>query len=149
MTSLETADTQRALAREWLAMRIIVIGGFAAALVAGLWFGVIYPDFVQPREQRALLTHRIEKLLHDEAQVCTTALATAKDFGIVPQYGQLMNTQLAPTDVAGRYVCLAATSAAKYILAVDLLCRDFRNVRCASLYNVAQSDGTVLYQRQR
>ncbi|HEX4081293.1 MAG TPA: hypothetical protein VHX61_20715 [Rhizomicrobium sp.] len=149
MSSLETTDTQRALAREWLAARIIVIGGFAAALVAGLWFGVVYPDFIRPREQHALLVQRVEKVLHDEAQVCTTALATAKNFGIVPQYGQLMNARLSPTDVPGRYVCLAATSAAKYILAVDLLCRDYGNVRCASLYNVSQSDGTVLYQRQR
>jgi len=149
MSSLETAQTQRALAREWLAIRIIVLGGFGVALVAGLWFGVIYPDFIQPREQHALLVQRVEKLLHDEAQVCTTALATAKNFGIVPQYGQLMSTRLSPTDVSGRYVCLAATSAAKYILAIDLLCRDYKNVRCASLYNISQTDGTVLYQRQR
>ncbi|MGH6876215.1 MAG: hypothetical protein ACREHV_02425 [Rhizomicrobium sp.] len=149
MHSLDIADTQRALAREWLAVRIVVIGGFAVALVAGIYFGFIYPQFIQPREQRALLTQRIEKLFNDEAQVCTTALATAKNFGIVPQYGRLVTARLAPTGVPGRYTCLAATSAAKYVMEVDLLCNDYRNVRCASLYNVAQSDGTVLYQRQR
>ncbi|HEY6579275.1 MAG TPA: hypothetical protein VIY09_08120 [Rhizomicrobium sp.] len=149
MTSLDTLETQRALAREWLTVRIVVLGGFAAALVAGIYFGVIYPQFIQPREHHALLVQRVEKLLHDEAQVCATALGTAKNFGIVPQYGQLITARLAPTDVPGRYICLAATNAAKYVMAVDLLCHDYRNVRCASLYNVSQSDGTVLYQRQR
>jgi hypothetical protein len=46
-------------------------------------------------------------------------------------------------------VCAAATSAAKYLMAVDLLCRDLHSARCISLYNVMQPDGTVLYQRQR
>jgi hypothetical protein len=31
---------------------------------------------------------------------------------------------------------------------VDLVCRDLKNPRCTSLYNVMQTDGTVIYQRQ-
>jgi hypothetical protein len=149
MTSIDTADMQRALAREWLAVRIIVIGGFLIALLAGGWFGVIYPDYVLPREQRTQLVNRVQKLLGEEAQVCTITLDSAKNFGIVPQYGQLASYRLAVTTLKGRYVCVAQTKVAKYLMYVDLQCRDLRSPRCVSLYNVSQADGTVLYQRQR
>ncbi len=149
MSSPATVATERALAREWLAARIIVIGGFAIAIAAGLYFGVLVPKFIQPRAQHAELVRRVETILKAEMQICSMALNTAKNFGIVPQYGQLATARLAATDVQGRYVCLAATNAAKYVLAVDLLCRDLKSPRCISLYNVSQSDGTVLYQRQR
>jgi uncharacterized membrane protein YraQ (UPF0718 family) len=149
MTSIDATDTQRALAREWLAVRIIVIGGFLVALIAGLWFGVIYPNYILPRQQRAFIVGRIQKILGEEAQVCTLALNSAKNFGIVPQYGQLASLRLSLTNVKGRYVCMAQTKVAKYLMAVDLQCRDLRTPRCVSLYNVSQADGAVLYQRQR
>ena len=149
MTSVDTAETRRALAREWLAMRVIVIGGFLVALAAGLWFGLIYPKYILPREQKALLVNRVQRLLSDEAAVCTLAINSAKNFGIVPQYGQLASLKLALTAVQGRYICVARTNIARYFLAVDLQCRDLTSARCVSLYNVSQSDGTVLYQRQR
>ena len=149
MTSIDTTATQRALAREWLAMRIIVIGGFLVALAAGLWFGLIYPKYIFPREQKALLVNRVQRLLAEEAAICTLAINSAKNFGIVPQYGQLASLKLALTAVQGRYVCVARTNVAKYFLAVDLQCPDLRSPRCVSLYNVSQPGGTVLYQRQR
>jgi hypothetical protein len=149
MSTTDTVATERSLAREWLAVRIIVIGGFAIAIAAGIYFGVIVPKFIQPRAERAELVTRVETVLKAEAQICSMALSTAKNFGIVPQYGQLATARLAATDVQGRYVCVAATQAAKYVLAVDLLCRNLKSPRCTSLYNVSQSDGTVLYQRQR
>jgi len=149
MSSTDQPATQRALRREWLAARIAIIGGFAIAIVAAIYFGIIVPRIIQPRQERAALVNRIESLLKAEAQICGIALNSAKNFGIVPQYGQLATTKLASTAVQGRYVCMAATSAAKYVLAVDLVCRDLKNPRCTSLYNIAQTDGTILYQRQR
>lgn len=149
MTTTGTVQKDRALAREWLAMRIVVIGGFAVAIVAAIYFGIVVPKIIAPRELRTALTHQMRTLLTQEAQVCTTALASAKNFGIVPQYGQLATAQLAQTRVQGRYACLAATHAAKYMLVVDLLCRNLKDPRCVSLYNISQADGTVLYQRQR
>ena len=149
MSSTGTPAPNRALAREWLAIRIIVFGGFAVALVAAIWFGIIVPRVIAPRQLRETLTTRIRTLLTEEAQVCTTALTTAKNFGIVPQYGQLASARLAQTNMQGRYACVAATHAAKYVLVVDLLCRNLKDTRCVSLYNVSQTDGTVLYQRQR
>ncbi|HEY2444209.1 MAG TPA: hypothetical protein VGI20_00535 [Rhizomicrobium sp.] len=146
-TSDQTAMA-RALGREWLIARIVIIGGFAIAILAGAWFGVVVPRIIEPRRVQAELATRADTLLKDEAQICSMALASAKNFGIVPQYGQLATTKLAATGVRGRYVCLAATSASKYILAVDLICRDLKSPRCTALYNVMQADGTVLYQRQ-
>lgn len=149
MSSTESPQTDRALAREWLAIRIIVFGGFFVAIIAAIWFGVIVPKVIAPRELRETLTTQIRTLLTEEAQVCTTALTNAKNFGIVPQYGQLGSAKLAQTNVQGRYACLASTHAAKYVLIVDLFCRNLKDSRCVSLYNVSQTDGTVLYQRQR
>jgi len=149
MSSTGTPARNRALAREWLVMRIVVFGGFAVAILAAIWFGIIVPKVIAPREQRETLTTQIRTLLTEEAQVCTTALGSAKNFGIVPQYGQLATAKLAQTNVQGRYACLAAPHAAKYILIVDLICRNLKDSRCVSLYNVSQTDGTVLYQRQR
>lgn len=149
MSSGETAAPNRFLAREWLAIRIIVFGGFLVAIIAAIWFGIIVPKVIAPRQLRDRITTQIHTLLTQEAQVCTSALGSAKNFGIVPQYGQLASAKLAQTNVQGRYACLAATHAAKYVLIVDLLCRNLTDSRCVSLYNISQTDGTVLYQRQR
>jgi len=149
MSTTGTPAPNRALAREWLAIRIIVLGGFLVAIIAAVWFGIIVPKVIAPRQLRETLTTQIRTLLTAEAQVCTTALVNAKNFGIVPQYGQLASAKLAQTNVQGRYACLASTHAAKYVIIVDLLCRNLKDPRCVSLYNVSQSDGTVLYQRQR
>jgi hypothetical protein len=149
MSATQTVAKDRALAREWLAVRIIVIGGFAVAIIAAIYFGVIVPKYIVPRELRAALASRVQTLLTQEAQVCTMALAAAKNFGIVPQYGQLASAKLEQTNVQGRYACLAQTPAGKYVLVVDLICRNFKDPRCTSLYNVSQTNGTMLYQRQR
>ena len=90
-----------------------------------------------------------QKVLEEEAAVCTQTLNSAKNFGIVPQYGELASPRLAATDLPGRYICVAQTKVAKYLMAVDLQCRNLNSPRCVSLYNVSQADGTVLYQRQR
>lgn len=149
MSSTQAAPVDRALRFEWLAARVIVIGGFIVALAVAIYFGIIVPRVIQPREFRAALTTRVNAILGAESKICNMALTTAKNFGIVPQYGQLVSQKLGLTQMQGRYICLASTSAAKYVLAVDLLCRELGNPRCTSLYNVSQSDGTVLYQRQR
>jgi hypothetical protein len=149
MSSTATVPKNRALAREWLAARIIVIGGLAVALIAAIVLGVIIPQYVAPRVQRAILAKQVVSLLKTEVQICSMALGSAKNFGIVPQYGQLASARLEQTNVQGRYACLAATHSTKYVLIVDLVCRNFKDPRCTSLYNVSQTDGTLLYQRQR
>ena len=148
MSSTQAAPANQALRFEWLAARIIVIGGFVIALAVAIYFGIIVPRIIQPREFRAAVANRVNTILVAESKICNMALTSAKNFGIVPQYGQLVSQKLALTQVQGRYICLATTAAAKYVLSVDLLCRQLSSPRCTSLYNVSQSDGTVLYQRQ-
>lgn len=81
------------------------------------------------------------------AQFCSTAIARARDYGIVP--GDTRPSGVPDkTDVTGRYVCAAENGTGKFTVSVDLLCRDLATERCFSLFNVTQSDGTVLYQRQ-
>jgi hypothetical protein len=81
------------------------------------------------------------------AQFCSSAVATARDFGVVPN-----DTRPAgmpdKTDIRGRYVCAAQGASGSFTVSVDLVCRDLGAERCFSLFNVTQSDGTVLYQRQ-
>ncbi|HEY3638798.1 MAG TPA: hypothetical protein VGK90_11660 [Rhizomicrobium sp.] len=149
MTSIDTTDTQRALAREWLAMRIIVIGGFIVALLAALYFGVLYPYYILPHEEHTNFVNRVQRLLGEESEICNLTLNGAKNFGIVPQYGQLVTSKLALTKVQGRYICIAHTAAEKYLMVVDLQCRNLKDPRCVSIYSILQADGTVLYQRQK
>ena len=136
-----------AVAREWLIARIVVIGGLIIAAIAVIWFGWLQPT---------LIIHRLVERKEEQKQALVTAvsamcdmgLTAAKNFGIVPAYGQMATNSVYTTNVRGRYICIAATHAARYLVAVDLLCKDFKNKRCISLYSVTQTDGTVLYQRQ-
>jgi hypothetical protein len=139
---------QHALGREWLAARITLIGGFIIAAIAAIYFGYVYPKIIVPREERAAAQRQAEAFANTKTELCTAAITAAKGYGIVPQYGQLAKGLLAATNVQGRYVCLALTSAARYVMAVDLLCKNFKDPRCVSLYTVVtQGDGAVLYQR--
>jgi len=147
MSVTEQGAAQRALGREWLAARIVVIGGLIVAAVVVVFFGWIKPAYLTapqltPEQQQARAN--AQAIL----DMCTTGVATAKAFGIVPSYGQLASLNVGRTDVQGRYVCVAATQAAKYLVAVELFCRNLKDRHCVSLYSVTQQDGTVLYQRQ-
>jgi hypothetical protein len=140
--------SQAALSNEWLIARIVLIGGFVIAVAAIVWFGWVQPDM-----QRRELLAKIEKARHDYAhaamQLCAVGLSSAKNFGIVPPYGQLYGEKMYSTNVQGRYVCIAATHATHYLVAVDLVCRNLQDTHCVSLFSVVnQHDGTVLYQRQ-
>ena len=127
--------SQAALSSEWLIARIVLIGGFVIAVAAVVWFGVVQPDM-----QRRELLAKIEKTQHDNAhaamQLCVAGLSSAKNFGIVPPYGQLYGQNMYPTNVQGRYVCVAATHATHYLIAVDLLCRNLQDTHCTSLFSV-------------
>lgn len=87
--------------------------------------------------------------MNSPKQVCRTALANAKNFGVLPDAGHLTDEIPRPTDQQGRYICDAATAKAKYSLAIDIVCAEAGKTQCVSLYNIAQDDGSVLYQRQQ
>ena len=145
-------SVQRKLHVEWIAALATIAGGFviAIAVAAYLTFGakpqtVNPPQALTPTQIEAARTAAYVKLA---SQVCNLELANAQNFGIVPNFGKLANPLPRATDVQGRYVCIATTGAAKYVIAADLVCKDFRDSRCVSLFSVSQDDGTVLYHRQ-
>ena len=70
---------------------------------------------------------------NDPTQVCRTALANAKSFGIIPSFGQLTDANPRETEQQGRYVCEAATPAAKYTIAVDLVCQQLSDAKCVNI----------------
>ena len=143
----------RALEREWKIGLFVVIGGFmlAIAVAAFLTFGkrphAVVPDQTQVAEP-APSSDDIANSLNDPSQVCSTALANAKNFGVLPKAGRLRDPDPRETDQEGRYICDAETGKAKYSIAVDIVCDDAAKESCISIYNVAEDDGAVLYQRQ-
>lgn len=143
----------RALEREWKIGLFVVIGGFvlAIAVAAFLTFGkkphAVVPDQTQIAEP-APSSDDIASGLSDPSQVCRTALANAKNFGVLPGDGRLADPDPRQTDQEGRYICDAETGKAKYSIAIDIVCEDAAKESCISIYNVAEDDGAVLYQRQ-
>lgn len=143
----------RAFEREWTISLFVVIGGFviAIAVAAFLTFGkkqhAVVPDQTQIAEA-APPSDEAANGLNDPSQVCRTALANAKNFGVLPNDGRLADPNPRQTDQEGRYICDAATAKAKYSIAVDIVCEDAAKDQCVSIYNVAEEDGAVLYQRQ-
>ena len=150
--SMEQSDL-RALKREWTIGLTVVISGFvlAIAVAAFLTFGqkhaAIVPDQTQIAEQAPPREPEVGS--GERTQICRTALANAKDFGVLPGNGRLADSLPRPTDQEGRYICDAATGKAKYSLAVDVVCKQVAKAQCVSLYAIAQDDGSVLYQRQQ
>lgn len=138
-------QTRRWLAWEWRIALITVVGGAAVAIGALLY---LHFTTVPPEQIEAARRAQLTQVVRTAAEVCTTALADAKNFGIVPSYASLASMFPAATQVKGRYVCSGGTNVTRYIIAVDLFCRELKNSRCVALYSVTQPDGTVLYKRQ-
>ena len=150
----EDEPDMSALSREWLAARVVVIGGFIIAIAVALYFALWATPAPAPEQEAAAQTQQPnasdqEAEAGAEHQLCRMELASAQNFGLIPQFGRLSDPNPQKTDVQGRYVCQAETQAAKYQIAADLVCRNLDDPRCVALYSVTQDNGTVLYQRQQ
>lgn len=145
----------RAISREWAAARIVIIGGFIIALGLGGYFAwIVRQNVVAHRQQVLAQVQQVQAYQNAQEQgqkaaeqLCQTALANAKTFGIVPQFGKLAIPLPQRTDVKGRYVCIAVSQVSKYTIAADAVCRNLANAQCVNVYSVTQDDGTVLFQR--
>ncbi len=146
----------RAISREWMAARIVVITGFVLALGAGGYFAWQAREMVTTHREHALADIKAQQALQDKddannqagQDLCKTALANAKNFGIIAPFAQLTAYTPKESDVKGRYLCGAATGASKYAILADAICRNLKNSQCVALYSVTEGDGTVLYQRR-
>jgi hypothetical protein len=152
----EQQQDLRAISREWLAARIVVIAGFVLALGAGGYYAWQARQIVTAKREQVLAQVKAEQAQENAQQandvageeLCKTALTGAQNFGIIPPYGQLTGYEPRKSDVKGRYICTAATNETKYTIAADILCRNLKNAQCVVLYSVTETDGTVLYQRR-
>lgn len=147
MSSADNDGKQRALAREWLAARIVVIGGLVLAVaVAGYFAYQQHEAAVQV--QQAAIPKKIDfkALRRIETAVCTAEVVRAIDIGVVPAYAQLATWQLAKTP-QGHYLCEAKTRVTTYLIAADLLCNDLKKADCVSIYRILLKDGRFVYAR--
>ena len=145
----------RALAREWRAAILVVVGGFAIAILVAAYFllakPAVTPQAAAPEAGTPATQaqeNRQEAQLAAVQEVCRLELASAKNFGLIPAFGRLNDPNPKATSVQGRYSCLAATASTQYTITGDLICRNLKDARCLVLYSVTQGDGSVLYQRQ-
>ncbi len=136
--------TRTWLSWEWRAALITVVGGMIVALAVTAYLHFSTPS---PEQIDAARRAKVTAAVQTAAEVCTQALAAAKNYGIVPNYAIIATPFPTPTRVQGRYACAGATNVARYVIAVDLICRDLKNPRCVALYSVVQPDGTMLYRR--
>jgi hypothetical protein len=152
MSMSEQNPNMRQLQIEWYAALATVVGGFAIAIAVAAYISFTNKPATQtaaaPQSRAEMQKAQVAALEKAGAEICGLELANAQMFGVVPNFGRLLTAMPRATDVRGRYVCVAGTDAAKYVLAGDLVCRNLKDSRCVSLFSVSQPDGTVLYQRQ-
>jgi hypothetical protein len=157
-------DMKRGTAREWAAARIVLIGGFAIAIVvAGYFAWQRHADTVAAQQEQAQQVAALAKAqsrpafretTQDEKakgamMFCAMELVNAKNMGIVPPFGQLASALPRKTATQGRYACLAATQVSKYVIEADLVCRQINDPKCVHLNSIKSDDGTVLYQAKK
>jgi hypothetical protein len=109
-------------------------GGGGTALVAVIALVVVFGGFFGPSGK----------------QICTITLDRAKDYGVLPGTASLANFEAKKDDqVSGRRLCTAEVGANKFILTVDLVCKDLKKSDCLSLYAVEREDGLTTYQKRQ
>lgn len=97
----------------------------AVAVVAGLYFG----GFFGPSGRA----------------ICKVAVDRAKAYGaLTPSAKQ--DGSAKRTDVNDRKTCMVADGSDKYVVTVDLKCKDLKNDDCLPIYSVEREDGLSLYQ---
>ena len=122
---------------EWLTARIVFVLGFGIPIAAIVTVMLLRPAVETTGGSREVAGQ----------EFCQATVSVAQSFGIVPNFAKATG-QPQTTDVRGRYVCTAASDTSKYMVAVDLICRNLQDSRCYNLFSVTQGDGTVIYQRQ-
>ena len=145
-----------ALKREWLAARIVAV---IAVLLLIAVLGVIVADTLSadnaplpvasappvPTEIAPPSAADVEAArTAEDIALCDAALATVQGQGLLPNFATRDGDTAEPTQVRGRYVCRAKTTAAKYTIAFDLACTRLGEAGCIVPFQIAQDLGGVL-----
>lgn len=164
---IEHEPNMPALRRDWLGARIVgsigllVLVVAVASLAASLWpatppapvAAVVStpPPAAAPAPSDTVVvptTSAADARRQENVALCSAALGTAQQQGILPAFAALASEETQNTDVQGRYICLAKTDASRYSIDFDLTCTNLSQGNCISLYLVSQAGGGVLYQRK-
>ena len=161
---IEHEPNMPGLRRDWLGARVIGIMGLAILLaaialsIAGLWgapdtsvVSTTSPPVSTATPSDTVVvptTSAADARRQENIALCTAALATAQQQGILPGFATLASDDTQNTDTQGRYICLAKTDASRYSIDFDLTCTNLSQGNCISLYLVSQAGGGVLYQRK-
>lgn len=77
--------------------------------------------------------------------VCKASIERVKDYGILPSSAE-QDGSAKSTNIAGRKTCAAADGADKFVVTVEVKCKDLKKDDCLSIYGVEREDGLSLYQ---
>ena len=82
--------------------------------------------------------------------ICAIALDRARSYGVVPSGASLVNFDAKKDDqVKDRRQCTAEAGEDKFVMSVDLTCKDLKKADCLSLYAVERADGLSTYQKRK
>jgi hypothetical protein len=77
--------------------------------------------------------------------VCKVTVDRAKAYGTLSPSAE-QDGSAKSTNIAGRKTCLATDGADKYVITVEIKCKDLKNDDCLPIYSVEREDGLSLYQ---
>ena len=77
--------------------------------------------------------------------VCKVAVDRAKAYGTLSSSATQQGSAKS-TDVNDRKTCMVADGNDKYVVTVEIKCKDLKNDECLPIYSVEREDGLSLYQ---
>lgn len=79
---------------------------------------------------------------------CGTALARARDYGVVPFDAALTSDADGTKAEEGRIACTASSGEQTFSMLVSVSCSDLTDEGCLDIYRVTQGDGNALFQKR-
>lgn len=146
-------NLRRGTEREWLAARIVLVGGFVIAIaVAGyfIWRQHQAEEAAnQPVPSSQVQTQRLPEDVKTAMMLfCAQELVEGKNVNIVPVDAQLAEKLPRNTNVKNRFACIAHTTATVYFITADYRCPRVTEAKCVRLYDIQTNDGLLIYRRR-
>ncbi|HEY1632689.1 MAG TPA: hypothetical protein VGF56_15340 [Rhizomicrobium sp.] len=144
-------NLRRGTQREWLAAKIVLVGGFVIAVaVAGYFIYRQHQADVEANQPAAPVAapRRPEDVKTAMMLFCAQELVEGKNVNIVPVDAQLAEKLPRNTKVKNRFACIAHTTATVYFITADYRCAQVINPKCVRLYDIQTNDGLLIYRRR-